>query len=172
MTNFVNAVTPVQIYVPAGGFSGQAGGGAAGQPHAWVFNSGNSTAYVGGPNVTPFAGIPVPPGTEIKIPVAFAGLFAVAGLQSIGANTTTTAAANAGATSLALTGALGTVGSIYLVGTSATSSVGSEIVSAGAGGGTTVVTISPALLYDHRSGATVWNVVVAPTTLHVEAWTG
>ena len=172
MTNFVNATTPVQIYVPAGSFSGPAGGGTAGQPHAWVFNQGGATAYVGGPNVTPFAGIPVPPGTEIKIPVAFPGLFAVSGILSLGGSTTTTAAANAGATSLALTAGIGTVGTFYVVSGTGNSAVGSEVVQAAAGGGTTAVTITPALLYDHRSGSNVFVANLAPTTLHVEALTG
>lgn len=160
MTNYINSLTtPVQIYVPAG----------SGTPHVWLFNQGNSTCYVGGPNVTPFSGIPLPPNAEIKIPAGFAPLYAVGGVQAVGTTTTTTAAANAGATALALTASIGAIGNFAIV-TSSGASQGGELVQFTAVG--TASTVTPALLYDHKLGSTVTLATLAPTTVHVEALTG
>jgi hypothetical protein len=136
---FTPVAAPAQVYTA----------GTQGTPHAFVYNTGGSTLYLGGNlGITQYNGFPLGPGMSLEIPVATQNLFAVAGITGTGTSTTTTAAANAGATSITLTASLGGAGTYILLGTAGS---GTEIVLQTAG--TTTATVT-ALNYDHHSGAT------------------
>lgn len=127
------------------------------------YNAGSGTAYVGGTGVTPGSGFPIPPGNRpLELQNINTNLYACSGIQSVGATTTLSGAAAAGATTFTVASAV-VVGAWLRVG----NGTGVEYVQVASGTGT--VTTSSALLYDHAASATVATVTASPTPLSVQA---
>lgn len=116
-----------------------------------LFNAGSSPVFIGNNGVSVSNGLQLNPGAHFRVVNMYTSLYACSGYATTAASTTTSAAVNAGATSLPITLGTGTVNGQYVV-------VGSgnnqEVVQIVSGGGTTTLTVT-ALNYDHKSGASV-----------------
>lgn len=76
-------VIPQLVYVPA----------ASGTPHMYVFNEGNSTAYIGGPGVNTVNGLALVPNQNVQVNIAYGTVYAVGGFYANGTATTSLNAA-------------------------------------------------------------------------------
>lgn len=143
----------VQIYTPA----------SVGTPHAVIYNTGPATVYVGGVGVTATSGLPVPPRGEVNFANATVALYAAAGGVTVSGTAVTnlTAATTGGSTSNLSVGTTANfaVGNLVQVGTGNTAEVGtiSSIPDS------THLTLSAAVVYDHRAGAQVATVTGTAT---------
>ncbi|SRR6266568_76936 len=129
-------------------------------------NLGSSTAYIGGPGVSPGNGLPLAPGNRpVDLQTANVNLYACSGVSGVIATTTLTAAAvAAGATSFTVAAAV-TAGTYLRVG----NSTGVEYVLASSVASNTVVTTGTPIVYDHAASATVATVTPAATPLTISA---
>lgn len=132
------------------------------------YNEGNVTVYVGQANVSPYNGLPIPPGNRpVEFQNALSTLYACSSAVA-GASVTTLSAAvvAAGASSFTVTTTAGFIaGSSLILGNSGK---GQEIVSV-ASTTATVVTLNGTTLYDHAASSTVSTAVVVPGQLRVTA---
>lgn len=142
-----------QVYVPA----------SVGRPHAFIFNTGPSTVYIGGAGVTPSSGMPLPPQMEIDLSNGVNAMYAVAGGNTLSATATTnlTAAATGGGTTNLSVGTTANfaAGNIVQVGTGNTAESGT-IASFATG---PIIVLASAVVYDHRAGAQVATVTGTST---------
>jgi hypothetical protein len=124
-------------------------------------NLGNGTMYVGGIGVTPFNGLPVPPGNRpVELQNISGTLYTCCGVNSVASTGTLSAANAAGATSWTVATAAPTVSTYIRVGNG--NSAEYLYVTAVTGAVTPwTATTSTASIYDHASGATVATVVSA-----------
>jgi hypothetical protein len=149
------SAAPVKVYNPGG----------QGTPHAVLYNSGTSTVYIGGINVSPATGFPMGPSTQITIANAQYSLYAAAsGVVSSGSNTAAALIAG-GATSVSASATTGfVVGSQIIIGTTSTEVVTLTIVSS-----SKTVTWTPACGFYHPSGAPMKLVTgAAGSTVYAE----
>lgn len=153
------AVTPTWVFTPT--------------PNApssvRFYNEGTTTVYVGQSNVSLVNGFPILPGNR---PVEFqnvtATLYAVSGITSSGANTTTLSQpATAGSTQVTMTSVANfPPGTTFLVGNVAGAR---DVLVVATSTATTVVTTTSAIQYDHLTGQTVATAVPSIGQLRVTA---
>jgi hypothetical protein len=130
-----------------------------------LYNEGTNVLFVGGANVSPFNGFPIPPGSKpVEIQNA-SGTIYTCGNSIVGANTaagTASAAVAAGASSIPVSSysTAITIGSTIIYGAGA-SAAGYEVLVVSATAATTITTSTP-LLYDH---ATAVKFTLATTTI-------
>ena len=129
-----------------------------------LYNEGTNTVYVGGANVSPLNGFPIPPGSKAVEIQNVSGTIYSCSNSAVGANTaagTLSAAMAAGGTVLTVTASYSTSiipgATIFL---NDAGSGGEYLVVAGTAA--TSVTVSTAALYDHASGS---KATVATTTV-------
>jgi len=148
LTTFVGP-TATLIYTPS----------PAGSPSAVISNQGTTYLYLGQSEVTETSGFPLAPGETLNYLANAPALYAVASsVTAASPATTLTADAAAGATSLTVASGTSFVnGSSITIGSGA--SAETNIVSAH---GSTSITLTTALLYDHESGEAV-KADAAPT---------
>lgn len=129
--------------------------GAAGNPHAVLFNNGASPVYLGGTAVSVNSGLWFPPGAQLSLPFAPYPIWSVSGYVLGTATTTLSASVTAGGTTLAA-GSLASmsVGTpLQLGNANAPSSFEVVIISTFVNAGT--LTTTAGTLFDHISGGTV-----------------
>lgn len=134
-------------------------------------NPGSATVYVGGANVSPVNGFPIPPGNRPvelnNVGVSLYACSAVASVNSSG-HATLSALNAAGSTLFTVATAAPTAGTYVQLGSG--TSLEYLFVSSFTGAGTPwTVTTSTASLYDHISGSTMATVVAVPGPLNVSA---
>lgn len=153
---------PVQVYTPA----------AVGRPHAFVYNTGPATVYLGGPGVTATSGLALPPKMELDLANGVNAIYAACGGVTLSATATTnlTATTTGGSTTNLSVGTTANfaAGNQVQVGSGNTAEVG--VVASFATGPIIVLTTAP--VYDHRAGAAVTLVTGAsPGTVKTVAGT-
>jgi len=143
----------VQVYNPA----------PVGKPHVVVYNTGPATIYLGSAGVTAGGGLAVPPNSEVNFANGVNAIYAAAGgvIVSGTATTNLTAAATGGSTSNLSVGTTANfaVGNTVQVGTGGTAESGTI----SAIPDSTHLTLSAAVVYDHRAGAQVATVTGTST---------
>lgn len=157
------SVTPVplQVFTPTPGV----------QASCRLYNPGPGTAYVGGANVSPSNGLPIPPGNRpVELQNINVNLYACSGNNGQAAtNGTLTGAAPAGVTLLTVATAAVTANTYIRVG----NGTGTEYLYVASVTGSSTpwtATTSSATLYDHATGVTVaTGVIAASTPLSVQA---
>jgi hypothetical protein len=129
-----------------------------------LYNEGTQTVFVGGPNVSPLTGFPIPPGSKPVEIQNVSGTIYSCSNSAVGANTaagTLSAAMAAGASSVPVSASFSTVitigSTIYLN----DAGNGGEYLVVSATAATTITTSTPAL-YDHASGS---KATLATTTI-------
>lgn len=140
---------------------------ASGVPHVTLINEGSSPVYIGTASVTAGTGAQLMAGQSLNMPVAAFALYAIAGLTPTATATTLNAAAlNSGATVVPVVAGTGlTNGSIIQIGSGSRA----ETTIVTSGGGSTVLSVSPATLYDHRLSDAVTLMTVFPSTVRTES---
>jgi len=132
------SAAPTRIYNP----------GSQGTPHAVIYNAGTATIYLGGVNVSPATGFPLPPTGKITIANAQTALYAAAGGAVTSGSLTLGAALVAGSTSLSASAITGiVVGQPLSIGNTST-----EVVTVTSTSTSKVVTFTPATGFYHPSG--------------------
>lgn len=143
----------VQVYTPA----------PVGTPHVVVYNTGPATVYLGGAGVTAGSGLALPPRMEVNFANGVNAIYAAAGGVTVSGTATTnlTAAATGGSTSNLSVGTTANfaVGNVVQVGTGGTAESGTI----SAIPDSTHLTLSTAVVYDHRAGAQVATVTGVST---------
>jgi hypothetical protein len=132
------------------------------------YNEGSNVVYVGQLNVTPYNGLPIPPGNRpVEFQNANITLYACSNVTpGTVSNTLTAVALAAGATSFTVGSTTGmAAGTTLILGNTGK---GQEVVTV-AGTTATAVTVSTGLLYDHAASVTVSTAVVLPGQLRVTA---
>lgn len=149
----------VQIYSPA----------AVGTPTVFVFNTGTSSVYIGGSNVTFATGLQLLPGQQLEFPNYPYGIWAVCNPGTTGTSTTLSAAAAQAGTSVTVGATSGySAGQVLQVGTA---SAAETVVVSTVPNGTTV-TFTTGLRWAHASGETLALVnASAGSSLNVMAGT-
>ena len=144
--------TAVEVYIPTA---------APGVPSVTLVNAGTSVLYLGGPDITQTSGMPFQPRQTIQFPVAPSNIWALCGSTTTTPNTTLSAAAAVGATSITVTSATGfSIGETITIGTAPAqeTAVITNIVS-------TTFTLSVGLEQDHASGDAVHGTAASTTSL-------
>jgi len=143
----------VQVYTPA----------SVGRPHVVIHNTGPATVYVGGVGVTATSGLAVPPLNEVNFANGVNAIYAAAGGVTVSGTAVTnlTAATTGGSTSNLSVGTTANfaVGNLVQVGTGNTAEVGTIASFPDS----THITLSAAVVYDHRAGAQVATVTGTAT---------
>jgi hypothetical protein len=133
-----------------------------GTPHAVLYNSGSSFAYLGGSAVTPSSGFPFPPGAQITLPYANFSIWGVPGGVTVGTpSTSLQTALAAGGTTLTLASSGTVFATAQTIAVGATT--GQEFLTIATITGT-VVTLSAPTLYDHNASATVTTILSQSAT--------
>ena len=137
-----------------------------------IVNNGGYTVYIGGSNVSPFNGFPVPPycrPVEIQNVNISGSLYACSQVYTTATSTTLTATAiPAGATSFTVTSTALTAATLpaaLVLG----NGTGQEVVSMTALTSNTIASLSTKTLYDHAASATVSTATVWPSNISVFA---
>lgn len=154
--NLTPAVTPTWVFTPTPGVTAS----------VRISNNGGNTVYLGGPNVSPFNGLPLPPGCRpVELQNCPFTVYTCAGVS--GQGTTKVVNANAlpaGTTTFTVT-TTGLVAGPLILG-----NLGSqEVVNIASIASSTVITLSNATLYDHTVSATVQTAVAQSSSLTVSA---
>lgn len=152
-------VIPQLVYVPA----------ASGTPHMYVFNEGNSTAYIGGPGVNTVNGLALVPNQNVQVNIAYGTVYAVGGFYANGTATTSlNAATTIGGTAFTVGAGAGfTAGFQFVVEVGKNNQECFTVSTSNAG---TITTLNAAL-YPHTNGGTVVSITSSPTAVHSESGT-
>ena len=154
--NTVSTVQPSVVFTPTPGAAAT----------VRISNNGNSTVYLGGANVSPFNGFPLPVGCRpIELQNCPFTVYTCANVFGTGATKVVNAnALPAGTTTFTVTTSGLAAGPLIL------GNVGSqEVVNIASVASSTVITLSNATLYDHVASATVQTAVLQSSGITVSA---
>jgi hypothetical protein len=154
--NLNPAVTPTWVFTPT----------PLAAATVRIANNGTSTVYLGGVNVSPFNGFPLPPGCRpVELQNCPFTIYTCSNAFGTGATKVVNAnALPAGTTTFTVTTSGLAAGPLIL------GNVGAqEVVNIASVASSTVITLSTGTLYDHVASATVQTAVAQPTNITVTA---
>lgn len=157
-------VTPTWVFSPTPNVVG---------PSVRLYNEGTQIVYVGGANVSPFNGLPLPPNSRpLEIQNMTGTVYTCSNISVTGTGYTAAAGAlNAGSTAITLSGSVTTlgVGSVLVLGAAPSQEV-VQIANVTATSGSVIsFTLATATLYDHKTAMPMTLATSVPGQLRVTA---
>ncbi len=151
----VSATIPTVVYFPP----------PAGAPHAFLYNAGPSTVYLGGSGVSTTMGLPVTANNKVDLTNAFGGtIWAISGFNTISPQGTVITATSTFPAGTTLTDGAGTsfTAGMWIVIEAGTPR--QEIAQVNGSNAGSVFT-NAALQYAHGTAATYWQINAVPSLI-------
>ena len=150
----MSATVPTVVYTPT----------SSGTPHAFLYNEGLSTVWLGGPGVSSATGLPLAPNGSIHLPYAGGTIYAVSGYNQVSPSGTIITATSTYPAGTALTTTMGTAftAGIWLVVESGTPR--QELAQVLANNAGSAITAAP-LQFAHGTATTFSQITAVPSVV-------
>lgn len=157
-------VTPTWVFTPTPNVPG---------PSVRLYNEGTQTVYVGGANVSPFNGLPLPPNSKPLQIQNQSGTIYTCSNVNVGTTgyTLSGAALNSGSTAVTLSGSVTTLaaGQVLVLGAAPSQEVVQIAAVTATNGSVISFTLSTTTIYDHKASAPLTAATSTPGQLRVTA---